>query len=154
MKTINCYMLLLCWKAICCNSCQLTNITIAVEREECEFCITVNATWCSGYCFTRVRISSLISGTRTKYSKWCLNNPFPNSINTALLKNRLSHCQDIWVKVDTASLRQKGEGEKMLVKFRSLTGCTNCLYHVTSAAESVMVWICALCSICGCTQKK
>ncbi|NWY16368.1 FSHB protein, partial [Aphelocoma coerulescens] len=53
MKTLNCYVLLLCWKAICCNSCQLTNITIAVEREECEFCITVNATWCSGYCFTR-----------------------------------------------------------------------------------------------------
>ncbi|NXY14094.1 FSHB protein, partial [Atrichornis clamosus] len=53
MKTVHCYVLLLCWKAICCNSCQLTNITIAVEREECEFCITVNATWCSGYCFTR-----------------------------------------------------------------------------------------------------
>ncbi|XP_071618291.1 follitropin subunit beta [Heliangelus exortis] len=53
MKTINCYMLLFCWKLICCNSCQLTNITIAVEKEECEFCITVNATWCSGYCFTR-----------------------------------------------------------------------------------------------------
>uniref|UniRef100_G1MS74 Follitropin subunit beta n=1 Tax=Meleagris gallopavo TaxID=9103 RepID=G1MS74_MELGA len=53
MKTLNCYVLLFCWKAICCYSCELTNITIAVEREECELCITVNATWCSGYCFTR-----------------------------------------------------------------------------------------------------
>uniref|UniRef100_A0A8C3HC72 Follitropin subunit beta n=2 Tax=Emydidae TaxID=8476 RepID=A0A8C3HC72_CHRPI len=53
MKTINCYLLLLCWKAIYGNSCELSNITIAVEKEECRFCISVNATWCSGYCFTR-----------------------------------------------------------------------------------------------------
>ncbi|CAM4567906.1 unnamed protein product, partial [Lepidochelys olivacea] len=53
MKTINCYLLLLCWKAICGNICELSNITIAVEKEECKFCINVNATWCSGYCFTR-----------------------------------------------------------------------------------------------------
>ncbi|OXB74747.1 UNVERIFIED_CONTAM: hypothetical protein H355_001039 [Colinus virginianus] len=53
MKTLNCYVLLFCWKAICCYSCELTNITIAVEREECELCFMVNATWCSGYCFTR-----------------------------------------------------------------------------------------------------
>uniref|UniRef100_A0A8D0B3J3 Follitropin subunit beta n=1 Tax=Salvator merianae TaxID=96440 RepID=A0A8D0B3J3_SALMN len=31
----------------------LSNITITVEKEECGFCISINATWCSGYCFTK-----------------------------------------------------------------------------------------------------
>uniref|UniRef100_A0A8D0L4E4 Follitropin subunit beta n=1 Tax=Sphenodon punctatus TaxID=8508 RepID=A0A8D0L4E4_SPHPU len=52
MKTVNFYALLLCWKAISCNICELSNITITVEREECGFCVSVNATWCSGYCDT------------------------------------------------------------------------------------------------------
>lgn len=115
MKTLNCYVLLLCWKAICCNSCQLTNITIAVEREECEFCITVNATWCSGYCFTRVRL--LISGTRIKYFKWCMDNPSLQSVaNTwtgwTLWKNRLNNCCAIWHRSGyTANLKHRQKGE-------------------------------------------
>ncbi|XP_066496285.1 follitropin subunit beta [Tiliqua scincoides] len=53
MKTASLYVLLLCWKTISCNYCKLSNITIVVEREECGFCVSVNATWCSGYCFTK-----------------------------------------------------------------------------------------------------
>ncbi|XP_027693478.1 follitropin subunit beta [Vombatus ursinus] len=53
MKTARFYVLFFCWKAIWCNGCMLTNITISVEREECEFCININTTWCSGYCHTR-----------------------------------------------------------------------------------------------------
>lgn len=57
MKATTFYVILFsCWKMIHCHSCELSNITIAVEKEECGFCILVNATWCSGYCFTRVRI--------------------------------------------------------------------------------------------------
>ncbi|XP_060610899.2 follitropin subunit beta [Anolis sagrei] len=52
MKTLNLCALLLCWKTIYCNHCELSNITIVVEKEECGFCIRVNATWCSGYCLT------------------------------------------------------------------------------------------------------
>ncbi|XP_053140909.1 follitropin subunit beta [Hemicordylus capensis] len=53
MKTVNFCVLLLCWKTACCNNCELSNVTIMVEKEECGFCISVNATWCSGYCFTK-----------------------------------------------------------------------------------------------------
>ncbi|XP_007444158.1 follitropin subunit beta [Python bivittatus] len=54
MKATSFYVLLFfCWKMIYCHSCELSNITIAVEKEECGFCISVNATWCSGYCFTK-----------------------------------------------------------------------------------------------------
>ncbi|XP_001505681.1 follitropin subunit beta [Ornithorhynchus anatinus] len=53
MKTIYVYVLVLCWKAICCNKCELSNVTIAVEKEECGFCINVNTTWCAGYCFNK-----------------------------------------------------------------------------------------------------
>ncbi|XP_067903010.1 follitropin subunit beta [Heterodontus francisci] len=48
------FLLLLCWMTVQSrNRCQLTNITIAVEKEECGYCGTVNVTWCSGYCFTK-----------------------------------------------------------------------------------------------------
>ncbi|KAF7245447.1 Follitropin subunit beta [Varanus komodoensis] len=53
MKTLTFCALLLCWKTMCCNHCELTNVTIVLEKEECGFCISVNATWCSGYCFTK-----------------------------------------------------------------------------------------------------
>ncbi|XP_063149164.1 follitropin subunit beta [Candoia aspera] len=54
MKATSVYVLLFfCWKMIYCDSCELSNITIAVEKEECGFCISVNAAWCSGYCFTK-----------------------------------------------------------------------------------------------------
>ncbi|NP_001267792.1 follitropin subunit beta precursor [Octodon degus] len=53
MKPTQLCFLLCCWGAICCNGCMLTNITIAVEREDCRFCIAVNTTWCAGYCYTR-----------------------------------------------------------------------------------------------------
>ncbi|XP_072906172.1 follitropin subunit beta-like, partial [Hemitrygon akajei] len=52
--TIHIFFLLLCWMSVKCqNRCQLTNVTIAVEKEECGYCSTVNVTWCSGYCFTK-----------------------------------------------------------------------------------------------------
>ncbi|XP_061469118.1 follitropin subunit beta [Rhineura floridana] len=53
MKTVNFYVLMLFWETVCCNHCQLSNVTLAVEKEECGFCISINATWCSGYCFTK-----------------------------------------------------------------------------------------------------
>ncbi|CAO2579631.1 Follitropin subunit beta (Fragment) [Lemmus lemmus] len=53
MKSIRFCILFWCWRAICCQGCELTNITIAVEKEECRFCISINTTWCAGYCYTR-----------------------------------------------------------------------------------------------------
>nr|XP_056707747.1 follitropin subunit beta [Euleptes europaea] len=53
MKTVNFCVLLLFWKTVYSNHCALSNVTIAVEKEECGFCISVNATWCSGYCYTK-----------------------------------------------------------------------------------------------------
>ncbi|KAM8818140.1 follitropin subunit beta [Rhynchonycteris naso] len=53
MKLVLFCFLFCCWKAICCNSCELTNITITVEKEECGFCLSINTTWCAGYCYTR-----------------------------------------------------------------------------------------------------
>ncbi|NP_001279311.1 follitropin subunit beta precursor [Callorhinchus milii] len=48
------FLLILCWVSIHCqNNCQLTNITMAVEKEECGYCGNVNVSWCSGYCFTK-----------------------------------------------------------------------------------------------------
>ncbi|XP_029065219.1 follitropin subunit beta-like [Monodon monoceros] len=42
-----------CWRAICCSSCELTNIIITVEKEECGLCKSINTTWCAGYCYTQ-----------------------------------------------------------------------------------------------------
>ncbi|XDA84500.1 hypothetical protein R6Z07F_014309 [Ovis aries] len=53
MKSVQFCFLFCCWRAICCRSCELTNITITVEKEECSFCISINTTWCAGYCYTR-----------------------------------------------------------------------------------------------------
>ncbi|NP_001084494.1 follicle stimulating hormone subunit beta L homeolog precursor [Xenopus laevis] len=53
MERLFVYVLVLCWKMIPCSSCELSNITIVLEKEGCDTCITVNATWCSGYCLTR-----------------------------------------------------------------------------------------------------
>ncbi|KAM5319012.1 follitropin subunit beta [Glossophaga mutica] len=53
MKSVQFLFLFCCWKAICCNSCELTNITIMVEKEECHFCLSINTTWCAGYCYNR-----------------------------------------------------------------------------------------------------
>ncbi|XP_058402299.1 follitropin subunit beta-like [Diceros bicornis minor] len=52
-KPVQFCFLFCCWKAICCNSCALTNITIAVETEGCSFCRSISTTWCAGYCYTR-----------------------------------------------------------------------------------------------------
>ncbi|XP_026971468.1 follitropin subunit beta-like [Sagmatias obliquidens] len=38
---------------ICCSSCELTNIIITVEKEECGLCKSINTTWCAGYCYTQ-----------------------------------------------------------------------------------------------------
>ena len=43
-----------CWRAMCCSSCELTNIIITVEKEECGLCKGINTTWCAGYCCTQV----------------------------------------------------------------------------------------------------
>uniref|UniRef100_A0A670Y7I1 Follitropin subunit beta n=1 Tax=Pseudonaja textilis TaxID=8673 RepID=A0A670Y7I1_PSETE len=51
------FLLVICMTAI---MFMLSNITIAVEKEECGFCILVNATWCSGYCFTKDRASMIL----------------------------------------------------------------------------------------------
>ncbi|XP_068116288.1 follitropin subunit beta [Hyperolius riggenbachi] len=45
--------LVLCWNVILSAACELSNITIVLEKEECGVCISVNATWCSGYCHTK-----------------------------------------------------------------------------------------------------
>ncbi|KAG9465849.1 follitropin subunit beta [Eleutherodactylus coqui] len=50
MKKLFLYVLALCWKIIPCTTCELSNITIVLEKKECNACISVNATWCSGYC--------------------------------------------------------------------------------------------------------
>ncbi|XP_036717227.1 follitropin subunit beta-like [Balaenoptera musculus] len=42
-----------CWRAMCCSSCELTNIIITVEKEECGLCKSINTTWCAGYCCTQ-----------------------------------------------------------------------------------------------------
>ncbi|XP_063293764.1 follitropin subunit beta [Pelobates fuscus] len=46
-------LVVLCWNMILCSTCELSNVTIALEKEECGVCITVNATWCLGYCHTK-----------------------------------------------------------------------------------------------------
>nr|XP_034973742.1 follitropin subunit beta [Zootoca vivipara] len=56
MKPINFFAVLLFWETVCCNHCRLSNVTIALEKEECGFCISVNATWCSGYCFMKDQV--------------------------------------------------------------------------------------------------
>ncbi|XP_067849632.1 follitropin subunit beta [Heptranchias perlo] len=54
ISAIHLFLLLLYWVSVQAqNRCQLTNITIAVEKEECGYCSTVNVTWCSGYCLTK-----------------------------------------------------------------------------------------------------
>ncbi|KAM4617717.1 follitropin subunit beta [Discoglossus pictus] len=53
MERIFLYLLVLSWKTIPCSTCELTNMTIVLEKPECGVCITVNATWCSGYCSTK-----------------------------------------------------------------------------------------------------
>ncbi|XP_069780277.1 follitropin subunit beta-like [Narcine bancroftii] len=54
MISIHTFLFLLCWMfAESLNRCQLTNVTLAVEKEECGYCNTINVTWCSGYCFTK-----------------------------------------------------------------------------------------------------
>ncbi|XP_020371884.2 follitropin subunit beta [Rhincodon typus] len=52
------FLILLSWRSVqSLNRCQLTNITISVEKEECGYCGMVNATWCAGYCFTKDPVS-------------------------------------------------------------------------------------------------
>ncbi|XP_048402076.1 follitropin subunit beta [Stegostoma tigrinum] len=52
------FLILLSWMSVqSLNRCQLTNITISVEKEECGYCGMVNATWCAGYCFTKDPVS-------------------------------------------------------------------------------------------------
>ncbi|XP_006883782.1 PREDICTED: follitropin subunit beta-like [Elephantulus edwardii] len=53
MKSIHFCFLFCGWIAVCWGQCELTNVTIAIEKEECRFCIYVNTTWCAGYCYTR-----------------------------------------------------------------------------------------------------
>ncbi|XP_053305495.1 follitropin subunit beta [Spea bombifrons] len=53
MEKLLLYVLVLCYKILPCAACELSNITITLEKEECGACITVNATWCSGYCLTK-----------------------------------------------------------------------------------------------------
>ncbi|XP_053544883.1 follitropin subunit beta isoform X2 [Bombina bombina] len=53
MQKIILCVLFLCCKAIPCKACELSNMTIVLEKTECGVCISVNATWCSGYCFTK-----------------------------------------------------------------------------------------------------
>ncbi|XP_073515538.1 follitropin subunit beta [Phyllobates terribilis] len=53
MEKLFLYVLVLCWKIVPCTTCELSNITIVLEKEECSACISVNATWCSGYCSTK-----------------------------------------------------------------------------------------------------
>ncbi|XP_006060894.4 follitropin subunit beta [Bubalus bubalis] len=52
MKSVQFSFLFCCWRAICCSSCELININITVEKEECS-CISINTTWCVGYTTTR-----------------------------------------------------------------------------------------------------
>ncbi|KAM4723151.1 follitropin subunit beta [Rhinophrynus dorsalis] len=53
MERLFVYLFVLCWKEILCNTCELSNMTIVLEKEGCNSCLTVNATWCSGYCSTK-----------------------------------------------------------------------------------------------------
>ncbi|KAG8543510.1 hypothetical protein GDO81_024509 [Engystomops pustulosus] len=52
MEKLFLYALVLSWKILPCAACELANITIVLEKEECGACISVNATWCAGYCHT------------------------------------------------------------------------------------------------------
>ncbi|MEE6499075.1 hypothetical protein FKM82_003305 [Ascaphus truei] len=53
MERLFLYLLFLCWKVVPCDPCGLSNMTIVLEKEECGVCITVNVTWCSGFCPTK-----------------------------------------------------------------------------------------------------
>ncbi|XP_075044124.1 follitropin subunit beta [Mixophyes fleayi] len=53
MEKLFLFVLVLCWKIIPCTTCELSNITIVLEKEECGTCMSVNVTWCSGYCQTK-----------------------------------------------------------------------------------------------------
>ncbi|KAM8939135.1 follitropin subunit beta [Pelodytes ibericus] len=46
-------IVVLCWKMFPCGACELSNVSVALEKEECGVCISVNVTWCSGYCLTK-----------------------------------------------------------------------------------------------------
>nr|XP_012377866.1 follitropin subunit beta-like [Dasypus novemcinctus] len=50
MKSVQFCFLFCCWKAICYNSCELTDITIVVES---HFCISINISRYAGYCDTQ-----------------------------------------------------------------------------------------------------
>ncbi|KAM9301519.1 follitropin subunit beta [Gastrophryne carolinensis] len=53
MEKMFVYGLFLGWSVALCTACEISNITIVLEKEECGACISVNATWCSGYCHTK-----------------------------------------------------------------------------------------------------
>ncbi|KAG8438236.1 hypothetical protein GDO86_008797 [Hymenochirus boettgeri] len=46
-------VLVLSWMMIPCRACELSNITVVLEKEGCNACLSVNATWCAGFCSTR-----------------------------------------------------------------------------------------------------
>ncbi|XP_036747700.2 follitropin subunit beta-like [Manis pentadactyla] len=50
MKSVQFCFLFCCWKAMCCSSCELTNMAIT-WRKECGFCTSINTIWCMG-CYT------------------------------------------------------------------------------------------------------
>ncbi|XP_040183752.1 follitropin subunit beta [Rana temporaria] len=52
MEKIFLFGLLLFWNVVLSTTCELSNITIVLEKEECGACVSVNSTWCSGYCYT------------------------------------------------------------------------------------------------------
>lgn len=35
--------------------CLLTEYTLYVEKQECDYCVAINTTICMGFCFSRVR---------------------------------------------------------------------------------------------------
>uniref|UniRef100_A0A8C8ZTI5 Follitropin subunit beta n=1 Tax=Prolemur simus TaxID=1328070 RepID=A0A8C8ZTI5_PROSS len=53
MKTEIEVILLQTKESICSNNCELTNIIIAVEKEESHFYISINTAWCARYCYTQ-----------------------------------------------------------------------------------------------------